>query len=109
VAVPLTAGALLPLLRLLGAVAVMVTLPELIQVATPLELIVAMAGLELAQTRPFVEVSERVVLLLIKPSAANATCAGGVLLAGFGAMVMVRNFGLLPQPANAPARRRTRA
>lgn len=104
---PLTAGALLPLLRLLGAVAVMVTVPGVRHVAMPLELTVAMAALELAQIRPLLELRARVVLLLILPVAVKATCPWGTLAvaAGFGAIVMARSLGLLlPHPDNMPAR-----
>jgi hypothetical protein len=73
VAVPLTAAALLPLLMLSGAVAVMVMLPELRHVATPLEAMVATVGLELPQTNPLFELRERVLLLLIVPIAENET------------------------------------
>lgn len=85
----------------------MVTLPAVRHVATPLELIVATAALEVAQTKPLLEVRARVVLLVILPVALNATCPCGVLVepAGFGARVMARSLGLLlPHPDNRPAR-----
>lgn len=97
VAEPLTAGALLPFLRLLGAVAVMVTLPGAKQVAFPLTAIVASVVSELVQVRPLLDVKATVVLLLSAPVAAKAACPCELLeaVAELGLTEMLSSLGLL--------------
>lgn len=97
--------------RLVGTVAVMVTLPTAMQVAVPLLLMVAILGVDVAQVSPSLEETWRLELFSSVAVAVKATLPGGLVraLAVCGLTARLTTLGLPdPHPTSAEITVRTR-